>query len=44
MAGRTLEAGAMTNLLVDTDVVSFIFKNDTRAGLYAAHLAGNRLH
>lgn len=34
----------MTDLLVDTNVVSFIFKNDSRAQLYANDIAGNRLH
>jgi predicted nucleic acid-binding protein len=28
---------------VDTDVVSFLFKRDTRAALYSAHLAGRTL-
>lgn len=28
-------------LVVDTDVVSFIFKRDTRAALYAPHLSGH---
>lgn len=30
-------------LVVDTDVVSFIFKNDTRAALYVPHLLGHML-
>lgn len=30
-------------LVVDTDVVSFIFKNDTRAALYIPHLSGHML-
>lgn len=30
-------------LVVDTDVVSFIFKNDTRAALYIPHLNGHML-
>jgi tRNA(fMet)-specific endonuclease VapC len=29
--------------VVDTDVVSFIFRNDTRAALYGPHLAGRVL-
>lgn len=33
----------MIDLLVDTDVFSFIFKGDTRADLYRPHLQGNRL-
>lgn len=31
------------NLLIDTDVVSFVFKNDTRTELYKPHLEGNFL-
>jgi tRNA(fMet)-specific endonuclease VapC len=31
------------SLVVDTDVVSFIFKNDTRASLYIPHLSGHIL-
>ena len=30
-------------LVVDTDVVSFIFKHDTRAALYVPHLTGHML-
>ena len=30
----------MQAVLLDTDVFSFIFKQDTRAALYASHLAG----
>lgn len=30
----------ITGVVVDTDVVSYIFKGDTRAGLYTPHLAG----
>lgn len=30
-------------LVVDTDVASFLFKKDTRAVLYAPHLAGHML-
>ena len=30
-------------LVVDTDVVSFIFKRDTRAALYVPHLSGHML-
>ena len=30
----------ISTLVVDTDVVSFIFKRDTRAALYKPHLAG----
>src|SRR5947209_5283530 len=33
----------METLLVDTDVVSYIHKNDTRAELYRKHLDGKRL-
>ncbi len=32
----------MNDVLVDTDVLSFIFKGDTRADLYARHLDGRR--
>lgn len=31
------------NVVVDTDVVSYTFKGDTRAHLYNAHLAGRTL-
>ena len=31
----------MDTVVVDTDVVSFLHKKDTRAGLFRAHLAGN---
>jgi hypothetical protein len=35
----------MPSVIVDTDVFSFIFKGDTRAGLYADELRGkNRRH
>jgi tRNA(fMet)-specific endonuclease VapC len=30
-------------LVVDTDVASYLFKKDTRAALYAPHLAGHML-
>ena len=30
-------------LVVDTDVASFVFKNDTRATLYTPHLSGHML-
>jgi tRNA(fMet)-specific endonuclease VapC len=30
----------MQTPLVDTDVISFLFKHDTRAALYTSHLAG----
>lgn len=30
----------MQAVLVDTDVVSFLFKHDTRAGFYEPHLSG----
>jgi len=33
----------MTPVIVDTDVVSFVFKRDTRARLYLPHLAGKTL-
>ena len=33
----------MTTLIVDTDVVSFLLKGDTRAQLYRPHLQGNTL-
>jgi tRNA(fMet)-specific endonuclease VapC len=33
----------MDGVLVDTDVVSFIFKKDTREDLYRPHLAGKRV-
>lgn len=31
------------SLVVDTDVVSFFFKHDTRAALYTPHLSGHIL-
>ena len=31
------------SLVVDTDVVSFVFKGDTRAALYVPHLSGHIL-
>jgi hypothetical protein len=34
----------MRGLVVDTDVLSFIFEHDTRAAAYWPHLAGNNLH
>ncbi len=30
-------------LVVDTDVISFLFKRDTRAKLYEPHLSGRQL-
>lgn len=30
----------MAAVVIDTDVVSYLFKKDTRAGLYQRHLAG----
>ena len=30
----------MTPIVLDTDVVSFLFKNDSRAESYLSHLAG----
>jgi tRNA(fMet)-specific endonuclease VapC len=33
----------MTTLIVDTDVVSFLLKGDTRAGLYRPHLEDKTL-
>ena len=33
----------MTTLIVDTDVVSFLLKGDTRAQLYRPHLQGRTL-
>jgi hypothetical protein len=33
----------MTTLIVDTDVVSFLLRDDTRAGLYRPHLQDNTL-
>jgi len=30
----------MPVVIVDTDVVSYLFKEDTRGGLYEPHLAG----
>ena len=33
----------MTTLIVDTDVVSFLLKDDTRAQLYRPHLQGKTL-
>jgi predicted nucleic acid-binding protein len=32
----------MSAVVVDTNVVSYLFKRDNRAGLYRRHLAGNR--
>lgn len=32
----------MSDVVVDTDVVSFLFKRDTRADLYKPHLVGHR--
>jgi predicted nucleic acid-binding protein len=34
----------MSALVVDTDVVSFLFKRDSRAVLYRPHLLGQTLH
>lgn len=34
----------MAGVLVDTDVLSFTLKRDSRAALYHQHLDGNRLH
>ena len=34
----------MSDVIVDTDVVSFLFKRDTRARLYRPHLPGQTLH
>jgi tRNA(fMet)-specific endonuclease VapC len=34
----------MANVLIDTDVFSFVFKGDTRAQLYAGHLKGRTGH
>lgn len=33
----------MSRVVVDTDVVSFLFKRDTRAEQYRSHLVGNEL-
>ena len=33
----------MTTVIVDTDVVSFLLKGDTRAQLYRPHLQGKTL-
>ena len=33
----------MTTMLLDTDVVSFLFKGDSRGAAYAPLLQGNRL-
>ena len=33
----------MTTLIVDTDIVSFLLKGDTRAQMYRPHLEGNTL-
>ncbi len=33
----------MSDAVVDTDVVSFLFKRDTRAQAYKRHLVGRRL-
>jgi predicted nucleic acid-binding protein len=34
----------MSDVVVDTDVVSFLFKRDTRARLYRRHLLGQTLY
>ena len=34
----------MSDVVVDTDVASFLFKRDTRARLYRPHLLGQTLH
>lgn len=34
----------MSVVVVDTDVVSFLFKRDTRVSLYRRHLLGNTLY
>ena len=34
----------MSDVVVDTDVASFVFKRDTRARLYRPHLLGKRLY
>ena len=33
----------MSTVLLDTNIVSFVFKRDTRAAAYAPQLQGNRL-
>jgi tRNA(fMet)-specific endonuclease VapC len=33
----------MSDAVVDTDVMSFLFKRDSRADLYKPHLVGRRL-
>jgi hypothetical protein len=33
----------MSDAVIDTDVVSFLFKRDTRAELYRPHLVGRRI-
>jgi tRNA(fMet)-specific endonuclease VapC len=33
----------MSDVVIDTDVVSFLFKCDTRAELYRPHLVGRRI-
>jgi len=33
----------MSDAVIDTDVMSFLFKRDSRADLYKPHLAGRRL-
>ena len=34
----------MSDVIVDTDVASFLFKRDTRARWYRRHLLGNTLY
>lgn len=34
----------MTSVVVDTNVVSYLFRSDTRASLYRPHLTGNILY
>ena len=33
----------MTTVLLDTNIVSYLFKGDSRAALYAPHLLGREL-
>lgn len=34
----------MTGVIVDTNVFSYVYKRDSRATLYAPHLAARKLH
>ncbi len=42
MAERGTEVSVMTDLLLDTNIISFAIKNDTRRALYDVAVAGHR--